>query len=166
MKKLIPILILSLVIFSVMVIESDSSSADTTYTVTFDAMGGTVNPSSKVVTYGQTYGELPTPVRANYIFSGWYIPDWNDHQHGMITADTVVTLDGDKTAYAYWTQPTSTLTFNANGGTVGTASKTVTYGHAYGELPIPTRTGYNFDGWYLNNDANYLIRTHIFHPFW
>lgn len=40
------------------------------------------------------------------------------------------------------------VTFNANGGTTPTASKTVTYAGTYGDLPTPTRTGYVFDGWY------------------
>ncbi|MBO5280596.1 MAG: InlB B-repeat-containing protein [Clostridia bacterium] len=43
---------------------------------------------------------------------------------------------------------TNTVTFNANGGTTPTASKTVTNGSTYGTLPTPTRTGYTFAGWY------------------
>lgn len=48
------------------------------------------------------------------------------------------------------TTPTDkyTVSFNANGGSVTTSSKTVTYGEAYGPLPTPTRTGYTFSGWY------------------
>ena len=41
-----------------------------------------------------------------------------------------------------------TVTFNANGGSVTTTSKTVTSGSTYGTLPTPTRSGYTFDGWY------------------
>ena len=40
------------------------------------------------------------------------------------------------------------VTFNPNGGTVNTKSKNVTIGKTYGTLPTPTRTGYDFDGWY------------------
>lgn len=40
------------------------------------------------------------------------------------------------------------MQFNPNGGTVGTKSKNVTIGKTYGTLPTPTRTGYDFDGWY------------------
>ena len=43
---------------------------------------------------------------------------------------------------------TKTVQFNANGGTVSTKSKNVTIGKTYGTLPTPTRTGYDFDGWY------------------
>lgn len=45
--------------------------------------------------------------------------------------------------------PTSvTVTFNANGGSVSPASKSVTVGGTYGTLPTPTRTGFTFQGWY------------------
>lgn len=43
--------------------------------------------------------------------------------------------------------------FNANGGSVDTDSKNVTYGTAYGELPIPRRAGYKFLGWFTERDA-------------
>jgi len=40
------------------------------------------------------------------------------------------------------------MTFNANGGKVSTASKSVTLNAAFGTLPTPTRSGYTFAGWY------------------
>ena len=43
--------------------------------------------------------------------------------------------------------------FNANGGSVDTDSKNVTYGTAYGEMPIPKRAGYKFLGWFTDKDA-------------
>ena len=46
-----------------------------------------------------------------------------------------------------------TVKFNANGGTVSTSSKTVTNGSTYGTLPTPTRTGYQFNGWYTGRTA-------------
>ncbi|MBR6801561.1 MAG: InlB B-repeat-containing protein [Eubacteriaceae bacterium] len=39
------------------------------------------------------------------------------------------------------------ITFDPNGGTCSVASKEVVYGGTYGELPVPTRTGYTFSGW-------------------
>ncbi len=44
-----------------------------------------------------------------------------------------------------------TVTFDANGGSVSPATKTVTFGEAYGTLPIPTRTNHHFNGWIYNN---------------
>ena len=43
-----------------------------------------------------------------------------------------------------------TITFDANGGQVSTPSKEVTVNDTYGELPIPTYTGYAFMGWYTS----------------
>lgn len=45
------------------------------------------------------------------------------------------------------------VTFNPNGGTVSTKSKKVTIGKTYGTLPTPTRTGYEFDGWYTRESG-------------
>ena len=44
-----------------------------------------------------------------------------------------------------------TITFSANGGTVSQESKTVYYGSTFGNLPTPTRSGFSFLGWYLND---------------
>ena len=43
-----------------------------------------------------------------------------------------------------------TITFDANGGTVSIPSKEVTVNGTYGELPVPTYTGYAFMGWYTS----------------
>lgn len=42
------------------------------YTITFDAYGGTTSTSSKTVTYSSTYGDLPTPTKEGDTFLGWY----------------------------------------------------------------------------------------------
>ena len=41
-----------------------------------------------------------------------------------------------------------TATFNANGGSCSTSTKTVSPGSAIGTLPTPIRDGYEFAGWY------------------
>lgn len=46
------------------------------------------------------------------------------------------------------------VTFNPNGGRVSTKSKNVTIGKTYGTLPTPTRTGYDFDGWYTKETGD------------
>ena len=43
------------------------------------------------------------------------------------------------------------VSFDPNGGTVDTTTKTVYYGETYGELPTPTRSNCEFLGWYLND---------------
>ena len=44
-----------------------------------------------------------------------------------------------------------TVSFDANGGDVSTANKTVLLGGKYGTLPVPSREGYRFTGWYSEN---------------
>ena len=41
-----------------------------------------------------------------------------------------------------------TITFNANGGSVSEASRTINKGNPVGTLPAPTRTNYEFLGWF------------------
>ena len=74
-----------------------------TYTVTFNASGGSVSPASRDVTYNSAYGELPTPTRAGYTFLGWYTAASGGSQ---VTADTKVTVAGNHALYAQWTANT------------------------------------------------------------
>lgn len=71
-----------------------------TYTVTFNPNGGTVTPTSMQVTYGQSYGTLPTPTRPGYRFDGWFTPAEGSTQ---IQATTVVSITAAQTLYAHWT---------------------------------------------------------------
>ena len=123
------------------------------YTVTFNTNGGDSLASSertKTVTYGQAYGALPVPTRSGYAFTGWYTTSTGG---SLVTSSTVFTGSSNQTLYAHWTRTgqTYTVTFNVNGGNSLTSSertKTVTYGEAYGALPVPTRSNYTFLGWY------------------
>ena len=69
------------------------------YTITFETQGGTPQPSSRVITYGNQIGALPDDVEKDgYTFAGWY----DDPDNGtQITATTVI--DGTTTIYyAHW----------------------------------------------------------------
>ena len=117
--------------------------------VTFDANGGSVSTGSKTVDMNSAYGTLPTPTRDNYTFDGWYT---SANGGDRITESSIVSISSAHTLYAHWTeilQPVS-VTFNANGGSVGTGSKTVNLNYAYGTLPTPTRDYHTFDGWYTS----------------
>ena len=52
---------------------------------------------------------------------------------------------------------TVTLTFNANGGTVSPAQKTVAYGERYGELPTPVNGSKTFYGWYTRPEGGSIV---------
>ena len=67
--------------------------------VTFDSQGGTVDPVTKKIEIGAPYGELPTPIRAGFIFVGWYTEKTDGDR---ITKDTEVIIDKNHTLYARW----------------------------------------------------------------
>ena len=69
------------------------------YTVSFNANGGTVEQASKTVHYQNTYGTLPTPFRAGYIFLGWFTSVNGGTQ---IKADTKFTITTNQSIYAHW----------------------------------------------------------------
>lgn len=120
-----------------------------TYSVYFDAAGGTCGTSSKNVKYNNTYGELPVPTKKGYIFEGWYTGSSGGTK---INADSTVSITSDQTLYARWSALNYTITFETNGGTCGTSSKEVKYDGTYGYLPTPIRTGYTFKGWYTDQN--------------
>lgn len=114
-------------------------------TVSFDALGGSVSPSSQKVFLSSAYGNLPTPTRTGYTFLGWYTAKTGGTR---VKAETTVAVASAHTLYAQWEANGYKLTFNANGGNVSSSSKTVRCGGAYGTLPTPTRDYYTFNGWY------------------
>ena len=78
-------------------------------TVTFDANGGTVSPTTKVVRYGEPYGELPIPTREGYGFNNWYI--------GSVVIKPTTIFRGTDLK-ASWTNNAYTVIYDANGGTL------------------------------------------------
>lgn len=122
------------------------------YTINFDAQGGTANPTSKSVTYNSQVGALPTPTKAGYNFD-----EWNTLANGTGTAydsSTVYLTSDDLTLYAQWTGNSYTINFDAQGGTVAPGSKAATYNSEVGALPTPTKSGYTFTEWNTASDGN------------
>jgi uncharacterized repeat protein (TIGR02543 family) len=116
------------------------------YKITFQINGGQMTESFKVIAYGASYGELPTPTKVSNRFEGWFTSNTSGER---ITSATKMELDADHTIYARWTLFTERkVSFHANGGTVNLAAAIVQSGSKYGKLPVPTRTGYDFLGWY------------------
>jgi uncharacterized protein (TIGR02145 family)/uncharacterized repeat protein (TIGR02543 family) len=130
-----------------------------TYTVTFNANGGTVFPTSGMTGTNGKLASLPTPQWSGYTFSGWYIAATGGTQ---VTTNTVFT--GNTTIYAHWTAvsaitPTYTVMFNANGGTVSPASNTTGTDGKLVNLPTPTSDGYAFSGWYTAATGGSVVMT-------
>jgi|GEM_PF-1205303 len=73
-----------------------------TYTVTFDAQGGSSpTPTTISVTYNSTYGTLATTSRNGYDFAGWWTGVGGTGT--QVTSATVVSITGAQTLYANWT---------------------------------------------------------------
>ena len=70
-----------------------------------------------------------------------------------------VTIATDHTLYAQWKAKTVTVSFDANGGSVSTSSKTVTIDQKYGSLSTPSRSSYDFDGWYTSRSGRSYINS-------
>ena len=122
-------------------------------TVTFATNGGSA-VDSKIGITGETIAAPDVPSRTGYAFAGWY-SDQNCTKQWNFDEDTV---PGAMTLYAGWTPAQYTVTFNANGGTVKPESKSVTYTEVYGELPTPTRQGYDFLGWFTAQTDGAQVR--------
>ncbi|GHV53633.1 hypothetical protein FACS1894181_17510 [Bacteroidia bacterium] len=75
------------------------AAAPVTYTLAFDAQGGSVTPSTMPVTAGAAVGTLPTPARTDYTFDGWFTG--TGATGTQYTAATIAT--GNVTLYAAWT---------------------------------------------------------------
>lgn len=116
------------------------------------ATSGTMTDSSHV------YDTAKVLTRNAYARTGYTFTGWNTKSDGKGTAyadgasvkNLTANKDGVVTLYAQWKANRYTLTYNANGGTVSTSSKTLQYGDAFGTLPTPKRDGHRFLGWYTS----------------
>ena len=118
-----------------------------TYTVRYDANGGTGAPGNQTKTHGVSLTLSSTrPTRTGYSFTGW-----NTSSTGYGTSYApggTYTGNADLTLYAQWTPVTYTVRYDANGGSGAPGNQTKTHGVSLTlSSTRPTRTGYNFTGW-------------------
>lgn len=128
-----------------------------TYTVSYNANGGSGAPSSQTKTHGTTLTLSSTkPTRSGYTFMGW----------GTSVSDTSVdynaggsyTANNNITLYAIW-RKTITLTYNANGGSNAPSSQSANVYNSTTSNTFtlsstkPTRNGYTFLGWSTSKTA-------------
>lgn len=116
------------------------------YTVSYNANGGSGAPSSQTKWYGKTLTlSSTTPTRTGYSFQGWATTASGSVAYAegaSYTGNAAVTL------YAVWKANTYTVKYDANGGTGAPTSQAKTYGSTLTlSSTKPTRTNYNFKGW-------------------
>lgn len=135
------------------------------YVVTFDPAGGIIRGvggvNIKTLLYGYYYGNLPMPEREGYEFKGWFTEAENGEQ--IFSYTTVPALTAPyQTLYAHWEKiivEEHIVSFNPNGGSLNKEEirKTVVFGKEYGVLPVPSRKGYSFTGWFTKKKGGKKI---------
>lgn len=119
----------------------------TSYTVSYNANGGSGAPGSQTKWHGENITLSGTrPSRTGHSFS-----KWNTASNGTGTSyNPGATYSGNSNAtlYAIWSPYTYTVSYNANGGSGAPGNQTKTYGvNLTLSSTRPTRTNYNFLGW-------------------
>ena len=93
--------------------------------------------------------------KTGYSFQGWATSASGNKVYDDKASVKNLTSSNGGTVnlYAVWKANDYTLKYNANGGTVSPTTKSVTFNTEYGTLPIPTRAGYIFIGWYTSDNG-------------
>lgn len=133
---------------------TDSMNALASYTVSFNANGGSGAPSSQTKWYGETLTLSSTkPTRSGYTFAGWATS--STATSATYSAGGSYTANSAATLYAVWTaSSTCTIAFNANGGS-GAPSSITHIINSTTTLPStrPTKDGCWFLGWSTSSTA-------------
>ena len=138
---------------------SESSSAtvyyyESTYTISFNANGGSGAPSS-ITKKHFTNATLPSdkPYRTGYTFKGWGTS--SSTSYAAYQPGSTFYTNANTTLYAVWSAKTYTISYNANGGSGGPGSQTKTHGIKMLISRVePTRSGYTFLGWSTSPSAS------------
>ncbi|WEV69495.1 InlB B-repeat-containing protein [Bifidobacterium sp. ESL0775] len=122
-------------------------------TVRFDVQGGSPAPTSPItVNDGDKINSEPAePAKNDYAFKGWL----TDGVGGTHRFDFSTPITSNLTLTAKWV-PLITITIDVEGGEA-IPSRRVPLGDPLGPLPTPVRSGYRFDGWFMES----LVRSWV-----
>ncbi len=121
-----------------------------TYTISYNLAGGSVSSTNPTIytIFTETI-TLNNPTKTGYEFKGWSGTD--------LTGDANLTVTisqgsiGNRTYTANWIAKEYTVTLNHKNGT-DNSEITVTFNQPMPTVPVPTRTGYTFNG-YFNQEG-------------
>ena len=117
------------------------------YNITYDLQGGTLSTANPTTYNAETETfTLNNPTKTGYVFAGW------TGSNGLIPETTVTIPKGsykDKAYIANWNE-IYTITLNPNGGSVNPTTIDILEGNSLGMLPTPTKTDFEFIGWYTD----------------
>ena len=113
--------------------------------------GGSIDPPVQINIQNK-YTITGTPTRTGYTFKGW--SETRDGSSGIWPHGIAIKLQSRAfILYAVWERQTVyvTVTYNAYPGSVSPSSEKKVAGSKYGTLPTPTRSGFQFDGWFTDS---------------
>lgn len=122
------------------------------FNVTFDYGYAGKDNETKTVRSGAKVTKPTDPTRDNHVFEGWYADDKFTAEFDFNTAVT-----SDTTVYANWKDVSKTyytVSFDLNyKRSVKPTTQTIEAGNVAVKPQDPTRTGYEFAGWYTTDDC-------------
>lgn len=124
------------------------------YQISFNSNGGTLNGAPTTYNITQTI-TLPTPTREGYGFDGWYTEENFVNRVTSIEAGST----GNKTFYAKWHAYTYFINYILDGGTLPSSAPTAYTINDSVTLPMPSKDGYAFVGWFTDEKYNDQIYT-------
>jgi uncharacterized repeat protein (TIGR02543 family) len=125
-----------------------------TFTVSFDAQGGSPEPAEQTAASGgKAAAPSPAPAKVGHVLEGWYA----DAAYTTRWDFSVNTVTETITLRAKWTPITFKVSFDAQGGSPEPAEQTVAGGgKATAPSPVPVKDGRALEGWYA--DTAYTSR--------
>lgn len=131
------------------------TSTKKTFTISYNANGGSGAPANQTKTYGEDLTLSSTkPSRSGYTFLGWSTSSGSTKV--SYNAGAKYTANSGIALYAVWEQNpiTYTIKFDANGGSGTTKEVKCTYGsNCTLTANAFTRSGYIFNGWNTKKDG-------------
>ena len=115
---------------------------------------GSGEPISVETSLGEKY-PLPVYTDCNftepewYLFEGWAV---NGDETDLKQPLDPVTIETDTRVTAIWERPQFTVTFDSNGGSKVDGQRPLRGAHVFRPDADPTREGFTFKDWYLDNE--------------
>ena len=123
-------------------------------------VNGEKNAAKTIAAMDASYGDdlfaklngVSVESRTGYKLDKWF--NWDNYGAKFTEGTKIV---GYTNVYVTYTADTYKLYFEANEGKVNPGYITVTYDKAIGTLPIPTREGYAFRGWFWDSACTQMV---------
>lgn len=125
-----------------------------TYSLTYDAAGGSGAPPSTSSSFGTSVTvPMTTPSRDGYGFNGWSTT--GDESGVTWNPGATFTVTGNVVFHAQWIANTYTLRYNGNGGGGAPVPAAIATGATVRVASAqPTRVGHTFTGWNTMRDGS------------